>query len=193
LVGASLGGLTALIAAGEAPRLETPAIVLVDVTPRIDPGGRERIMEFMRSHPEGFASVEEAADAVSAFLPHRPRPSDVSGLAKNLRRDADGRYRWHWDPAFMSAGRLGMDTMNPERFEDAARTIRAPTLLVRGGKSEIVSAEGVAAFQKVMPHAEYVDVPEARHMVAGDQNDVFSFAVVEFLTRTVAAAARNEP
>ena len=191
LVGASLGGLTALIAAGEAPRLATPAIVLVDVTPRIDPGGRERIMEFMRSHPEGFASVEEAADAVSAFLPHRPRPSDVSGLAKNLRRDADGRYRWHWDPAFMSPGKLGKDTMNPERFEDAARTISAPTLLVRGGKSEIVSAEGVAAFQKVMPHAEYVDVPEARHMVAGDQNDVFSFAVVEFLTRTVAAAARS--
>ena len=187
LVGASLGGLTALVAAGEAPRLATPAIVLVDVTPRIDPGGRERIIEFMRSHPEGFASVEEAADAVSAFLPHRPRPSDVSGLAKNLRRDADGRHRWHWDPAFMSAGKLGKDTMNPERFEDAARTITAPTLLVRGGKSEIVSAEGVAAFQKVMPHAEYVDVPEARHMVAGDQNDVFSFAVVEFLTRTVAA------
>jgi pimeloyl-ACP methyl ester carboxylesterase len=185
LVGASLGGLTALIAAGEAPRLTTPAIVLVDVTPRIDPGGRERIMEFMRSHPEGFASVEEAADAVSAFLPHRPRPADVSGLAKNLRREADGRYRWHWDPAFMSAGRLGKDTMNPERFEDAARTISAPTLLVRGGKSEIVSAEGVAAFRKVMPHAEYVDVPEARHMVAGDQNDVFSFAVVEFLLRVV--------
>ncbi len=188
LVGASLGGLTALIAAGEAPRLSTPAIVLVDVTPRIDPGGRDRIMEFMRSHPEGFASVEEAADAVSAFLPHRPRPSDVSGLAKNLRHDPDGRYRWHWDPAFLSASKLGKDTMNPERFEDAARTITTPTLLVRGGKSEIVSAEGVVAFQKVMPHAEYVDVPEARHMVAGDQNDIFSFAVVEFLTRTVAAA-----
>jgi len=190
LVGASLGGLTSLLAAGEAPRLETPAIVLVDVTPRIDPGGRERIIEFMRSHPEGFASVEEAADAVSAFLPHRPRPADVSGLAKNLRHDPDGRYRWHWDPAFMQAGKLGKDTMNPERFEDAARTITAPTLLVRGGKSEIVSAEGVAAFQKVMPHAEYVDVPEARHMVAGDQNDVFSFAVVEFLTRTL---AREKP
>jgi non-heme chloroperoxidase len=185
LVGASLGGLTSLIAAGEAPRLDTPGIVLVDVTPRIDPGGRERIMEFMRSHPEGFASVEEAADAVSAFLPHRPRPKDVSGLAKNLRRDGDGRYRWHWDPAFMQANKLGKDTMNPERFEDAARTITAPTLLVRGGKSEIVSAEGVAAFQKVMPHAEYVDVPEARHMVAGDRNDVFSFAVVEFLLRIV--------
>ena len=111
-------------------------------------------MEFMRAHPEGFASVEEAADAVSAFLPHRPRPKDVSGLAKNLRLDPDGRHRWHWDPAFMQAGKLGRDTMNPERFEDAARTIRAPALLVRGGKSEIVNAEGVAAFRTVMPHAE---------------------------------------
>jgi non-heme chloroperoxidase len=183
LVGASLGGLTTLVAAGEAPRLDAPAIVLVDVTPRIDPSGRDRIMEFMRAHPEGFASVEEAADAVSAFLPHRPRPKDVSGLAKNLRLDPDGRYRWHWDPAFMQAGKLGRDTMDPERFEAAARTIRAPALLVRGGKSEIVNAEGVAAFRSVMPHAEYVDVPEARHMVAGDQNDVFTFAVVDFLLR----------
>jgi non-heme chloroperoxidase len=185
LVGASLGGLTALVAAGEEPRLAASAIVLVDVTPRIDPGGRERIMEFMRAHPEGFASVEEAADAVSAYLPHRPRPADVSGLAKNLRRDEDGRYRWHWDPALMEARKLGADTLNPERLENAARRIEAPTLLVRGGKSEIVNPENVKAFLEVMPHAEYVDVPEARHMVAGDQNDVFSYAVVEFLTRTL--------
>jgi non-heme chloroperoxidase len=185
LVGASLGGLTALVAAGEEPRLAAPAVVLVDVTPRIDPGGRERIMEFMRAHPEGFASVEEAADAVSAFLPHRPRPADVSGLAKNLRRDDDGRYRWHWDPALMQARKLGAEILNPERLENAARRITAPTLLVRGGKSEIVNPENVKAFLEVMPHAEYVDVPEARHMVAGDQNDVFSYAVVEFLGRTV--------
>jgi len=183
LVGASLGGLAALLVAGEAPEVECTAVVLVDVTPRMDPDGREKIAGFMRSRPDGFASLEEAADAVAAFLPHRPRPSDVSGLAKNLRLEPDGRYHWHWDPAFMDASRLGQDVERPERFERAAAAVTAPMLLVRGGISEIVSEDGVRAFRRVAPGAEYVDVPNASHMVAGDRNDIFTAAVVEFLTR----------
>jgi pimeloyl-ACP methyl ester carboxylesterase len=185
LVGASLGGLTSLIATGEQPRLDATAVVLVDVTPRMDAAGRDHIGGFMRSHPEGFATVEEAADAVSSFLPHRPRPADVSGLRKNLRVGEDGRYHWHWDPAFLALNRLGEETSRPERFEAAARQIDIPILLVRGGSSEVVSEEGASAFREVVPSAEYVDVPGARHMVAGDQNDIFTFAVVEFLDRTV--------
>ena len=79
------------------------------------------------------SSLEMAADAVAAFLPHRPRPADVSGLAKNLRLEADGRYHWHWDPAFMSGRRLGDDVERPERFERAAAAVAAPMLPVRGG------------------------------------------------------------
>jgi pimeloyl-ACP methyl ester carboxylesterase len=182
LVGASLGGMASLVAAGEEPAVDCSALVLVDVTPRIDPEGSQRIGNFMRSAPTGFSSLEDAADAVSEFLPHRPRPSDVSGLAKNLREGEDGRYYWHWDPAFMSGG---PSDMSEERLDDAARAVEAPMLLVRGGSSEIVSEECAAAFRTVRPDAEYVDVPQARHMVAGDRNDVFTAAVVEFLERTV--------
>ena len=186
LVGASLGGLTSLVAAGEPPGVDCTAIVLVDVTPRMEEDGRERIGGFMRSHPEGFASLTEAADAVARFLPHRPRPADVSGLAKNLRLEADGRYHWHWDPAFLEGSRLAKDTNRPERFEEAARSIDVPMLLVRGAESEVVSEAGAAAFREVVPRAEYVDVPRARHMVAGDENDIFTESVAEFLNRTVA-------
>jgi non-heme chloroperoxidase len=142
----------------------------------------------MRSQPDGFSSLEEAADAVAAFLPHRPRPSDVSGLARNLRLEPDGRYRWHWDPAFMDANRLGEDVERPERFERAAAAVTAPMLLVRGGISEIVSEDGVRAFLRVAPSAEYVDVPGAGHMVAGDRNDIFTAAVVEFLSRRLGSS-----
>jgi pimeloyl-ACP methyl ester carboxylesterase len=183
LVGASLGGLASLLAAGEGPGGSCTALVLVDVTPRMDPDGREKIGGFMRSRPDGFGSLEEAADAVAAFLPHRPRPADVSGLAKNLRFEADGRYHWHWDPAFMDGNRLGEDVERPERFERAAAAVTAPMLLVRGGISEVVNEDGVRAFRRVAPAAEYVDVPGASHMVAGDRNDVFTSAVVEFLGR----------
>lgn len=184
LVGASLGGLTSLIAAGEAPRCPCSALVLVDVAPRLDSAGRDRIGEFMRAKPEGFTSLEEAADAIAAFLPHRPRPRSTEGLAKNLRRQPDGRWRWHWDPAFMGGG-LEDSANDVLRFETAARTLTVPTLLVRGGISDVVSVEGVRAFLEVLPTAESVDVADAGHMVAGDQNDPFTAAVQAFLMRSL--------
>jgi pimeloyl-ACP methyl ester carboxylesterase len=184
LVGASLGGMTAIVAAGQEPRLRPTALVLVDITPRMEPAGRERIGEFMTANPDGFASVLEAADAVSAYLPERPRPKDVSGLQKNLRLDADGRYHWHWDPAF-HAGMGSSQAADPEGLEDAARRVEAPILLVRGKRSELISEASVEAFLAVVPTAEYVDVAGAGHMVAGDENDVFSAAIIEFLQRVV--------
>jgi non-heme chloroperoxidase len=188
LVGASLGGLASLLAAGEEPAVDCTALVLVDITPQIRRDGRERIGEFMMAHQNGFASVAEAADAVSRYLPHRPRPKDVSGLAKNLREGDDGRFYWHWDPMFMSTRMKESVRTGSEQLERAAAAIRAPMLLVRGTESEMVSDEELAAFRAVAPSAEHVDVPMARHMVAGDQNDLFTSAVVEFLVRHLSAS-----
>ncbi|HEU0170902.1 MAG TPA: alpha/beta fold hydrolase, partial [Acidimicrobiales bacterium] len=82
LIGASLGGLSSLVAIGEAPAGTTVAsgLVLVDVAPRLEEKGIERIAEFMLGNLDGFASLEEVADAVAAYNPHRPRPTDLSGL-----------------------------------------------------------------------------------------------------------------
>ena len=187
LVGASLGGLASLLAVAEPPGVAATAMVLVDVTPRMRQDGRERIGEFMRSRPDGFASVEEAADAVSQYLPERPRPKDVSGLARNLRAGADGRLRWHWDPKFLDS-RLESDTGDPARFEHAAARVTVPMLLVRGGISDVVGEDEADALLRVAPRAQAVDVAGAGHMVAGDRNDVFSSAVAEFLIKNVFAA-----
>jgi pimeloyl-ACP methyl ester carboxylesterase len=182
LIGASMGGLIALSVAGEPPALPICCLVLVDVTPRVDAGGRARILEFMRERPDGFASVEEAADAIAVYLPHRPRPKDLSGLHRNLRLLADGRWHWHWDPR-------SFDTFEPDqeiaaqRYTAAARRVGAPTLLVRGSKSELVTPDSVRHFRESMPHAEYVDVADAAHMIAGDRNDAFNAVVLEFLGR----------
>jgi non-heme chloroperoxidase len=179
LVGASLGGLASLLAVGDR-RLPAAGLVLVDVTPKLETAGTSKITTFMTSNPNGFASVDEAADAVSAYLPHRPRPKDTSGLARNLRLRDDGRYYWHWDPRFMSGER----TVNPgfNRLEAAAQALDVPTLLIRGGRSEIVTEAGARAFLALAPHAEFVDVTDADHMVAGDANDA---AVIDFIDRRV--------
>jgi pimeloyl-ACP methyl ester carboxylesterase len=187
LVGASLGGLASLIATGEPPRADCSALVLVDITPQLDPRGRDRVGAFMAAHTGGFASIEEAADAVAAYLPHRPRPANTTGLARNLRLGEDGRYRWHWDPAFVTSNWPPQRYHRTDRFEQAAAAVTCPLLLVRGARSEIVSEAAVQAFLRVAPGAEYVDVAGAAHMVAGDRNDAFTASVLEFLRRRLAA------
>jgi pimeloyl-ACP methyl ester carboxylesterase len=56
-----------------------------------------------------------------------------------------------------------------------------PTMLVRGRLSDLVTQDEVDEFLKMVPHARYVDVKDAAHMIAGDKNDVFTDAVAEFL------------
>jgi pimeloyl-ACP methyl ester carboxylesterase len=189
LVGASLGGLASLTALGERPGVALAAgLVLVDVAAQVEDAGRNRIGAFMqeRMH-DGFASLEEVADAVGAYNPHRPRPTDLNGLRKNLR-ERDGRFYWHWDPAFVNGrwgtGVTGRSSLTePGRLNAAAAALTLPTLLVRGRMSDLLSEEGAKHFLSLVPHAEFADVAGAGHMVAGDRNDVFNDAVVGFLNR----------
>jgi pimeloyl-ACP methyl ester carboxylesterase len=193
LVGASLGGMTGLLAEGEGQGGVIAGLVLVDVAPRVESGGIQRIVDFMTAAPDGFASLEEAADAVAGYRQHRGRPKDLSGLKKNLRRSDDGRWRWHWDPAFMSRDRVAGARAstppagsfnNPERLLAAAAGLTVPTMLVRGRQSDVVSPRGVEEFLATVAHARFVDVSGAGHMVAGDRNDIFNRAVLDFLQDT---------
>jgi pimeloyl-ACP methyl ester carboxylesterase len=189
LVGASLGGLASMLAIGEATAPVARALVLVDVAPTIEQAGAERIGDFMAEHMEtGFGSLEEVADAIAAYNPHRPRPKDLSGLRKNLRQRDDGRWAWHWDPRFVGGIRGARDetramTLQPERLQIAARHVKIPTLLVRGKVSDLLSEEGARELLELVPHAEYANVAGAGHMVAGDRNDLFNDAIVGFLDR----------
>jgi pimeloyl-ACP methyl ester carboxylesterase len=197
LVGASLGGMSSLVAVAEVQEPVAAGLVLVDVAPRIESAGAERIGDFMREHMEsGFATLEEAADAVAAYNPHRPRPRDLTGLQKNLRQRADGRWVWHWDPRFISGEGGSPDEtrasiMDPDRLEEAARGLTIPVLLVRGRVSDLLSEEGARRFLEVVPHAEFADVAGAGHMVAGDRNDLFNEAILSFLDRLAAALSRR--
>lgn len=189
LVGASLGGLASLAALGLEPAAGVAdALVLVDVAPRTEEKGRERIGDFMRERAEtGFESLEEVAEAVSRYNPHRPPPKDLSGLRKNLRQ-RDGRWYWHWDPAFLlgikgSEDETRSSVADVGRLEDAARSLQIPLLVVRGLVSDLLSEQGAQELLDLVPGSELVTVSGAGHMVAGDRNDLFSDAVINFLQR----------
>lgn len=180
LVGASMGGATLLYAAGNSPQPLADALILVDIVPRIDAAGAGKIIAFMQSRPEGFATLEEAAEAVAAYNPHRPRPRSSKGLMKNLRL-RDGRLHWHWDPRFMYSPRRVEPPQLVDALLRAAENVRVPTLLVRGLQSDIVTEAGIAEFRQRLPTLEVFDVAGAGHMVAGDRNDAFNQGVLDFL------------
>ena len=185
LVGASLGGLSSLFALGQAHKegQDSPAsaLVLVDIAPRMERAGAKRVLEFMNAAPNGFERLEDAAEAIAQYNPHRPRPKDLEGLRKNLRKREDGRYHWHWDPAFIN-GRSEPTLVNHEdRLDKAAEGLTIPTLLVRGRMSDLITEDGARKFLEQVPHAHYADVSGAGHMVAGDRNDKFTQAVTDFL------------
>jgi pimeloyl-ACP methyl ester carboxylesterase len=181
LIGASMGGLTGIQVAYDAgPQLVTK-LVLVDVVPRFENEGSHRIRDFMTRHVNGFDTLEEAADAIAEYLPYRKRPRNLEGLKKNLRH-RDGRWHWHWDPQFVT--QTGDDPfMEIEKLEREAMALRVPILLIRGKLSDVVSPEGVVDFLAKVPAAEFVELADAGHTAAGDDNDAFSAAVVAFVSR----------
>ena len=181
LVGASLGGGTSIHAVAGGMRPE--AVVLVDIVPHAEEAGIDRIVTFMRANPDGFATLEDAAEAVAAYNPERPRSSSPDGLMRNLRRRADGRLYWHWDPLITAVDPQQHQIAVQESAREMARREHLSVLLVRGLQSDVVSDAGVAAFRALVPALEVVDVGGAGHMVAGDRNDAFTAGVVAFLEK----------
>lgn len=184
-IGASLGGLASIMAEGALSPGSLSGIILVDITPRLDKGGVNKVISFMaRNASEGFESVEDAAAVIAEYLPHRPPPKSLKGLAKNLRMKSDGRFYWHWDPKFIDQRHLDdrHAAAMQNALEDAARKLALPVLLVRGGSSELVNEAHVDEFMQMVPHAEFTEVKAAGHMVAGDKNDMFTSSIMPFLS-----------
>lgn len=180
LVGASMGGLLGLVAAGEIRPDPFRALVLVDITPRWESAGVARMLGFMRAHPDGFASLDAAADEVAAYLPQRRGRKDRHELTQLLKRGEDGRLRWHWDPALLDTV-AHEGERHQQRLLDAARNVDIPVLLASGGRSDVVSAATVREFLSAVPQATHVEIPHAAHTLAGDDNAAFTAAIEPFL------------
>jgi pimeloyl-ACP methyl ester carboxylesterase len=189
IIGASMGGVAALVAQGKSDAQLYRGLVLVDITPDIDVEGARRIISFMSVNPEGYANLEEAAEAITAFRGPERGKASPRGLSRVLRQGTDGRWRWHWDPRLLDARKGWAD--DPEAAQAYLDRMRAsmtagvnrldvPAMLVRGGSSDVVTPEAAEAVLRLIPRAKFIDVADASHMVAGDRNDAFTAAVLEF-------------
>ena len=186
LVGASMGGLFGMLAEARWPGLFR-AMVLVDITPRWEQAGLQRILAFMTAFPDGFESLEHASDVIAAYQPQRRKRKSPEELQELLRDSGDGRWRWHWDARLIDD--LVRDSArHQDDIANAARTLGCPVLLISGGQSDLVSAHTVEEFQSLVPHARHVHLPHATHMLAGDDNDTFTRTVLQYLAELPAAS-----
>jgi pimeloyl-ACP methyl ester carboxylesterase len=184
LVGASMGGMAAMTAQAEFQLAR--ALVMVDITPMAEPAGIDRIRQFMESGLDGFATLDDAVQAVIAYNPQRDRPPRAEGLRKNLRQRG-GRWYWHWDPQILEHRENGaaQAMLRQVHAQRAAAAIAIPTLLIRGEQSDVVGTRGAQDLLRTIPGSRQIDVGGAGHMVSGDDNDVLSEGLVEFLEQDV--------
>jgi pimeloyl-ACP methyl ester carboxylesterase len=147
LIGASMGGITSLAALHYHPNI-AKGLILVDVSPRIEKKGTDRIFAFMGAKPEGYENLEAVQEAVRAYMPHRKNIGSLEGLKKNLRKLPNGNYGWHWDPKMLQIWKeQSNDIFGGETESFLTQTLAnldIPALLIRGGISDVVSKEIVA-------------------------------------------------
>ena len=178
LIGASMSGLSAFYAIGVAERPIADALVLADIVISPAEEGTARTCAFMLAHQDGFAKLEDAADAIAAFTGHKPS-SNLEGLRRNLRLRDNGRLYWHWD------GRL-LDLDLHARYllmHEVAPKVTLPVMLVRGGKSAVTNDANVAEMKQFVPQMEVQVIPNAGHMITGDDNETFAVGIDDFLRR----------
>lgn len=181
-VGASLGGIVTVTLAAMAPEL-VGAIALIDIGHRLEDEGVNRIMDFMSRH-ESFASLEEAAEEVAEYLPHRKKVR-LESLGRNLRQRSDGR--WEWKHSYgrriraEGSGWTGWRAL-VAGLDREASALTCPVLVLRGAASDVLSSEGAEEIAALIPNSRLATITSAGHHAAGDNPESTVGLVSSFLT-----------
>jgi pimeloyl-ACP methyl ester carboxylesterase len=179
VVGMSLGGLTALALASQAPDL-VRKLVLVDVTPGVDEGKASAVTSFIAG-PESFASFDEILERTILFNPTRSESSLRRGVLHNAVPRPDGTWAWRYDRFHLPDGGEIPDFGDLWRHVDG---LRVPTMLVRGADSPVVDDADVAELRRRLPAVRVEVVAAAGHSIQGDQPLELARLLSEFAAET---------
>jgi esterase len=180
LVGMSMGGMNSMTFTARHPD-KVQALVIVDVSPEVQARGVEHIRSFVQASDE-LDSFEEFVERAHQFNPRRSLDNLRSRLSHNLKQLPNGKWTWKYDKALRSFESAFRGNPMSSLWDDV-RTIRCPTLIIKGGESDILSSESAEKLQASISNSRLAVVPGAGHSVMGDNPAGFVAAVREFLGR----------
>ena len=179
LIGHSMGGRNSYVWASRHPD-KLRSLVIVDTGPEAQPRGQNRIQNF-RELPDELDSFEEFAGRVQEYT-GRTQEQTLGALKYSIRQRADGKWTWKYDKLLRTPGQR-FRQLTSEQLWEAVGKITCPTLVMRGGDSDIFADETMQKMQLVIPNCTTVTIPRAGHLVAGDNPADFLVAVNELLGR----------
>ena len=172
-----MGGINSITYTARYPE-RVRALIIVDVGPEIETTGRDNIQDFVSGVDE-LDSFEAFVERAHKFNPRRSLDNLRQRLSHNLKRRANGKWTWKFDQTRRRGG--AQAGPNPEELWQDVRKIQCPTLIVRGGESDILSPLAAERLQVAIPSSRLSVVAGAGHSVMGDNPDGFAQAVQEFL------------
>lgn len=178
LIGLSMGGMNSIAYAARHPERLTH-LVAVDIRPRIDHDRRPSLELDKHISEHGHPTFDEHEGALKLIrLTNQTTPDDslFHRLNHQLKQLPDGRWTFKHDPRVSYYWR-------PSNLWDELPKITMPVLIVRGGKSVVLSAEAAEKMRAALPNAEVVVIEDAGHTVPEDTPDAFIEVVEAFLAR----------
>lgn len=179
LLGLSMGGRNAYLFAARYPGA-VERLVIVDIGPEVHAAGAARIQSGVRA-PDIFASPDEAVERALRANPNADPAEARHRTLNNLLLLEDGTWTFRYDRAFRD-GTRPISRPDPEASWRELAKIAAPTLLVRGERSDVLAPEVAARMAATIPDCRLVEVPGAGHSIPLERPREFLEAVRPFLT-----------
>lgn len=175
LVGHSLGSRNSVTAAWRHPEL-VRSVVAIDFTPYIE----DEVFDALEARVNGGDQLFKDVQAVEAYIANRY--PNVPAAAVKIRaesgyREVEGGLRPLASPSAMAQTAKGLRADLVPAYRDVTR----PVLIVRGGKSKLVSAEALAKTSQLRPDLPVVVVPEADHYVNEVSPEITLRAIANFI------------
>jgi len=182
LVGHSMGGANTLAYAARHPE-QIRAVVVEDMGPATSPPapGGARIGREIEGTPATFDGWREA----EAFIRQQRAGSSEEGIRtaiqNSLKEIAGGKVTWKYDLAGIREARRVASGQPPADLWPFVRALECPTLVLRGGRSDILAAETAEAMQAANPRIRWVEIADASHFVHDDNLADYNRELQRFL------------
>ena len=164
LVGHSMGGRNAFVFASQHPEL-VRALAIVDTGPEVNLVGTTRIQNF-RELPDMLDSHEEFVTRIQEYT-GRSRSQVLGALKYSIKELPAGRWTWKYDRLLRQHG-YKPQTWPSEKLWEYLGQIECPTIIIRGGDSDIFTPQVMDRMLETIPGSIGAVVPGARHLVPGD-------------------------